>query len=235
MTEELEVYPREPLETDQIFAKFGRRTLSDFEVCTLSMASMVCNRDVPFDGIYLTYVSQCDGYVSEVKDFCLGVAAQLASGKYKGKNGKRSRLYIEKYSESWGTHAVADAMTMVFIGVGQCPGENERAALLGVGHQAYRRVRDFIAGMLQICITEYRLAVEWAMGKRKDTELQSRWGRATGLSWNSHSRRDIMSRDTQLGLSDGCQVARASGDSDSEWRNGRVNFGFNDDELWHPA
>lgn len=236
MTEELEEYPREPLDTDQIFAKFGRKTLSDYEVCSLSMASLVCNPDVPFDGIYLTYVAQCDGYVQDIKEFCLGVASQLASGKYRGKNGKRHRAYVEGYSESWGRHAVADAMTIAFLGADKCPGKNERAALLGVGQQAYQRIRDFIAGMLHICIQEYRLALEWAMGKRRDTELQARWGRVTGLKWTGKLPHDIMVREDNL-LSPGCLVTPSCGDSE-EYRSipkvERLNIGFSDDELWRP-
>lgn len=237
MSEELEEYPREPLDTDTIFAKFTRVTLSDYEVCSLSLASMVSNSHVPAAGIYLTYVSHCDCFVSDIKEFCLGVARQLADGKYKARDGKYRRSYVEGYKESWGKTAVADAMTIAFLGKEHCPGEIERCVSLGVGRQAYRRIRDFLAGLLKIVIDDYRMALEWAMGKRRDTELQSRWGRVTGEKWSSSTLNDIMGRESNKGFSEGCFRAEPASESDSSWKNNRMmlHVGFNEDELWKPS
>ena len=236
MSEELEEYPREPLDTDTIFAKFTRVHLSEFEIMALSLASMVSNPSVPAADIYLTHVSQCDCYVENIRSFCLGLAHAMANAKKSRKNG-RDMLYMTSYNESWGKFAVADAMVIAFAGKEHAPiveGHGGREATLKVSSKTYRRVRDFLAGVLTITIMDYREALEWAMGRRRDTVLQSRWGRITGQPFPPFTWRDIMGRETKESLSSGCFLTEPTEDSDTACRNERLNIGFSDDDLWRP-
>ena len=236
MSEELEEYPREPLDTDTIFAKFTRAHLSEFEIMSLSLASMVSNPSVPAADIYLTYVSQCDCYVENIRSFCLGLAHAMANAKKPSKGGY-DIPNMHAYSDSWGKYAVADAMVIAFAGKEHAPiveGPGGREATLKVSSKTYRRVRDFLAGVLTLTIMDYREALEWAMGKRRDTILQSRWGRVTGRKFPPKGVHDIMGRETQESLPSGCFLTEPTEDSDTACRNERLNIGFSDDDLWRP-
>lgn len=233
--EELEEYPREPLDTDTIFAKFGHRLLSDYEIMSLSMASMVCNPNVPASEIYLTYVSRCDGYVSVIREFCLGIARQLSVARRK--TAKGTYPYMPSYEERWGKYAVSDAMAIAFFGKSVAPvldGENGRALQFGVDPKTYRKVRDFIAGVLTITVMDYREALEWAMGKRRDTVLQARWGRRTGQSFPNGGARAIIKRDSNSinPLPSGCHVKPVFDPDFSDDLPESLNAGMKLDNLW---
>jgi len=193
---------------DTQFARFGLRALNDHEICALSIASMVTPSGSPGAAAYLTYVAQVPGYLDELRAWGGMVASGVASAAYKGRYGKRRRAYVEGYQESWGRIAVSDAMAMVFIGRGACPGLNERAALLGIGVQGFQRIRDFVAGALMVTIDEYRMALSWAYGMRRDSVLQARWGSVTGLKWNDRQRDGTISsqeeEDPRPGFASGC-------------------------------
>src|SRR5690606_13216737 len=110
------------------------------------------------------------------------VAIGIASAGYKAPNGSRRRTYVEGYCESWGRFAVADGLTLALYGKA---GANaaDRVTALGCGRQGYERIRDFVGGALVNAITEYRVALEWATGSRRDRVLTGRWEGATGLNW----------------------------------------------------
>lgn len=230
---EQEEYPAEPMDTDSIFAKFTRKTLSDSEVMALSMASIVCNPNVPACEIYLTHVAHCDCYVTEIREFCLGLARQLASSRRI--KGNATYPFMRSYSDAWGKYAVADAMVIAFLGSKQAPevtGEGGRSETLGIHPRTYRKVRDFIAAVLKITVIDYRDTLEWAMGRRRDSILQSRWGRRTGLSVPAERERAIMGREKPVGH--GCYYIAPATESDFSHDNKRVNIGFDDDSLWRP-
>lgn len=236
MMEQLEEYPREPLDTDSIFAKFGRKILSDYEVMALSMASMVCNPFVPASDIYLTYVSHCDCYVDSIRQFCLGIARQLAVARKPTARG--TYPYLPSYDERWGKYAVSDAMVIAILGKDKASpldGPVGRCVQFGVDTKTYRKVRDFVAGVLTLTIMDYREALEWAMGKRRDTVLQARWGRRTGQSFPTGGVRAIMESagsDT-LPSAIGCHIRPAVGDEQKTSAD-TFNAGFRHDELWRP-
>lgn len=167
---------------DQRFARFGSHALSDEEVCALSLASMVTPDACPAAEIYLLHVSHARVCIPTVRAWGLGVARGLAAAKYKGRGRQRRRTLVEGYKDTWGQSAVDDAIMLLMYG--ECPGIGVRADANGVGKQAYQRVRDLVHACFCIAIAEYKLALGWAMGYRRDSLLESRWGRVSGLKWD---------------------------------------------------
>jgi hypothetical protein len=232
MMEEI-IYPREPMDVDTVFAKFSRKTLSEYEISALSMATMVSNPDVPTAGIYLTYVSAADCYIGEIREFCLGVCRQLAVARKPNKRG--SYPYMPSYRDEWGKYAVSDAMAMVFVGGAEVEGNLNavmRCADMGVTYRNYAKLRDFVVALLKIAINDFRITLEWVMNKRKDTELQARWGRITGESYQSETLRDIMQDSKGILSDESGNYAASTHITEDRWRYAAPGFG--EDELWRP-
>ena len=180
---------------DTGFARFGLRHLSEEEFCALSIASMVTPNASPGAAAYLTYVSQCTCFVPELTDWGMMVASGISDAKYRSRYGARRRAYVEGYEPRWGESAVYDAMAIAFVGEAPA-GVMERSLMLGVGKQGYQRIRDFIAGAYKLAVDDYRLALAWAMGMRRDSLLESRWGRATSTKWDAEQRHAMLSLDS---------------------------------------
>src|SRR3546814_2961494 len=86
------------------------------------------------------------------------------------------RAYCEGDEESWGRYAVADGLTLALYG-------KATDAIGKSKDQGYRRIRDFVGGALVNAIAEYRVALEWAAGYRRDRVLAGRWEGITGLNF----------------------------------------------------
>lgn len=168
---------------DQRFARFGLRPLSDADVWALGMATMVMPDGSPGAEGYLAQVSGTTLFAGRLTIWGRVVALGIAQGGYKAPNGRRRRAYVEGYDESWGRYAVADGLTLALYGKAADP--------LGRGaanYQGYRRIRDFVGGALVDAIAEFRMALEWACGYRRDRVLEGRWENATGLNYREACR-----------------------------------------------
>lgn len=173
--------PQEAL--DQRFARFGLRPLTDADVWALSMAAMVMPDGNPGAEAYLMQVAGVDTFVPRLTLWGRVIAIGIAAGQYKAPGGSRRRSYVEGYDEAWGRYAVADGLTLALYGYAEA-GLGERCAMLGCGKQGYQRIRDFVGGALVNAITEFRVALEWATGYRRDRVLSGRWEGITGLKWD---------------------------------------------------
>ena len=176
-------YNEHPDELDKRFARFGLRPLSDSDVWALSMAAMVMPDGNPGAEAYLAAVSGTALFHARLTMWGRVVAIGIASAGYKAANGSRRRTYVEGYCESWGRFAVADGLSLALYGKAEA-GIVERCAALGCGKQGYQRIRDFVGGALVNAIAEYRVALEWATGSRRDRVLAGRWEGITGASWD---------------------------------------------------
>lgn len=185
-------YTEHPDELDKRFARFGLRPLSDSDVWALSMAAMVMPDGNPGAEAYLTQVSGTRLFVPRLTVWGRVVAIGIAGAGYKARNGARRRAYVEGYDESWGRFAVADGLTLALYGKADA-GIVERCDRLGCGKQGYQRIRDFVGGALVNAIAEYRVALEWATGSRRDRVLTGRWEGSTGLSWDAVRANAMMS------------------------------------------
>lgn len=176
-------------ELDARFSRFGLRPLTDADVWALSMAAMVMPDGNPGAEGYLSQVSGTNLFVGRLTIWGRVVAIGIANARHKAAGGARRRTYVEGYDEAWGRYAVADGLTLALYG--QAPGIGLRCAELGCGKQGYERIRDFVGGALADAIAEYRVALEWATGSRRDRVLAGRWEGITGLNWDD-ARADAM-------------------------------------------
>lgn len=170
---------------DQMFARFGMHALRDDEILALSLASMVTPKACPGAEIYLLHVAHAADCLPVVRAWGMGVARGLAGAQYKGRGRVRRRALVEGYSDAWGKYAVYDAIMLIMYCA--CEGIGTRCTMLGVGKQGYRRIRDLVREMFAIAIAEYKLALMWALGYRRDSLLESRWGAVTGLKWDGEN------------------------------------------------
>jgi hypothetical protein len=211
---------------DQRFARFGTVALTDDEICALSMASMVMPEGSPGGWAYLTQVSGVDCYALQLSAWGRMVAEGIAAGRHCSHAGRRRRTYVEGYDESWGRYAVADGLSLAIFG--HAPGEAARCESLKVGRQPYRRIRDFVGGAIVLAMAEYRCALEWAMGRRRDRLFQGRWEGITGLKWSELKTDAMMGRERgEISmLAPGCHVVGDKRDADD-----RLKFGGSDPET----
>ena len=171
---------------DARFARFGLRPLSDADVWALSMAAMVMPDGNPGAEAYLAQVSGTMLFHPRLALWGRVVAIGIAQAGYKAPGGSRRRSYVEGYDESWGRYAVADGLSLALYGYAEF-GVEYRCDTLGCGKQAYQRIRDFVGGATVNAIAEYRVALEWACGYRRDRVLEGRWEGATGRKWSGMS------------------------------------------------
>lgn len=177
---------------DQRFARFGLRPLSDSDVWALSMAAMVMPDGNPGAEAYLAQVSGTRIFDARLTLWGRVVAIGIAQAGHKARGGSRRRTYVEGYDEAWGRFAVADALTLALYGWAA-----DALGYAAQNRQGYIRIRDFVGGALVNAIAEYRIALEWASGSRRDRVLDGRWEGITGLNY-----RDVQT-DAKMGRQDG--------------------------------
>jgi hypothetical protein len=163
---------------DRRFARFALHPLTDSDVWTLAMAAMVMPDGNPGAEAYLAQVSGTDLFHGRLTVWGRVVALGIAHASYKARNGVRRREYVEGYEAWWGEYAVADGLSLALYG------KAEDALGRAAGNsQGYIRIRDFVGGALVSAIAEYRVALEWAAGYRRDRVLAGRWEGITGLNY----------------------------------------------------
>jgi hypothetical protein len=202
---------------DKRFARFGLHPLTDEEVWALAMACMVMPDGNPGAEGYLAKVAGTRLFTGRLAVWGAVVAIGIAGASYRARGGVRRRGYVEGYDEAWGRYAVADGLSLAIDG--HAPGLVERCDVLGCGKQGYQRIRDFVGGALVNAIAEYRTALEWALGYRRDRVFEGRWEGVTGLKWDDARAREMMGREGKIYFplfAPGC--ARIGGTQDADDR-----------------
>lgn len=167
-------------DVDQQFARFGRAALGDGEIWALSLATLVMPAGSPGCAGYLYRVAGAEGCWPEILCWGLNLGRAIGGARYRAKGGRNRRAYVESYDEPrWGLLAVSDGLRIATLGPREVPAIGTRANMIGCGPQAYGRVRDFVGGALAMCIAEYRCALEWALGMRRDRVFDGRLEVAT--------------------------------------------------------
>ena len=100
---------------DQRYARFGRSLMSDDEIWWLSMAKHVMPDNSVADKLFLTSRSGCDCYMGDLLRWGTMVAEGIASARYKARDGKNRRTYVESYDVRWGKQAALDGMANKFF------------------------------------------------------------------------------------------------------------------------
>jgi hypothetical protein len=154
------------------YAKFSREPLPDEDVWALAMAKLVLPASSVGDKLFLTHVSDCQCYRAELSEWALMVARGIAKARYKRPGGQRRREYCEAYREDWGTQAALDGLSLALYG--NCPEITGRAEFFGVHKETYRKIRDFVGGLAVDLMAEFRYALEWAHGWRRDRVFDAR-------------------------------------------------------------
>ena len=168
---------------DRRFACFALRPLTESDVWTLAMATMVMPDGNPGAEAYLAQVSGTDLFHGRLTVWGRVVAIGIAQARYKARSGAYRRAYVEGYDGAWGRYAVADGLSLALYG--KAPGLVERAEQLKCGKQGYQRVRDFVGGGIVNAIAEFRVALAWAAGYQRDRVLAGRWEGITGQNWDA--------------------------------------------------
>lgn len=182
---------------DARFARWGVHALTDADIWALSMATMVMPDGSPGPEGYLSQVNGTDLFIERLTLWGRVVAIGIAGAKYRAKGGERQRAYVESYDESWGRYAVADGITLALYGKAE-------DAIGRSKDQGYRRIRDFVGGALLSAIEEYRVALEWATGARRDRVFTGRWEALTGLNYGDSVVSATIGNPSEIPIPRGC-------------------------------
>lgn len=142
------------------YAAFGRRQLPDAAHFTAAVAdSTLPDAHIGYE-VWITWVAEVPFFREKLTQWAEGVGELAATLKPKLK--KHSRTYVESYRPSWGRQASRDGLCMALYGAGSVPGLEARATELGCRWQAYKRVRDFVAGAITQQMQQFESALVWA-------------------------------------------------------------------------
>lgn len=148
------------------YAGFTRRSLPEGALWRLSMASSLLPQDHPGFMAWMTVVSDTERFRSALYDWAIGLAETIAHMKPRLK--ARRREYVASYDESWGRQAAADGLNMAIYGLATVPAIAARAAEFGCDRDAYKRIREFVAGALLLTIWQFEDALRWSHRVARD-------------------------------------------------------------------
>lgn len=166
------------VDIDTRYARFTAEPLSEDDMMALGKAKMVIPAASVGDKLFLTRVSDCSCYLRDLADWGVMVGECIAKARYKRPGGSRRRAYCEAYASEWGAQAAADGASLAVYG--NCEPVSHRVDWYGVDAKTYRKVRDFVGGVSVGAIAEFRYALEWAHGLRRDRLFDGRYEAATG-------------------------------------------------------
>jgi hypothetical protein len=147
------------------YAGFTRRALPEGALWRLSLASSVLPHGHPGYMAWLTTVSGTDRFCLPLQEWAVGLGATVA--KMKPRLRLRSREYVPSYADEWGRQASLDGLCIALWG--ECvPAVVARADEFGCDRDAYRRIRDFVAGALILAAWQYEDALRWAHRVARD-------------------------------------------------------------------
>lgn len=151
------------------YAAFGRRQLPDAAHYTAAVAESTLPDGHVGYGAWITWVAEVPFFVGTLRTWAEGLGETAAT--LKPRIGERHRTYVESYRDDWGRQASRDGLTMALFGEGSVMGLTARAKQFGCRWQAYRKVRNFVAGATTLQINQFESALLWATRlKRHDYE-----------------------------------------------------------------
>jgi hypothetical protein len=145
------------------YAGFTRRALPEGAIWRLSMATSTLPQGHPGYMAWMTTVSGTDRFVSDLQGWAIGLGETIA--RMKPRLRKRSRTYVSSYQPEWGRQAALDGLCEA-LGLSLWAGEevsvSARSEQFGCDRDAYKRIRDFVAGALILASWQYEDALRWA-------------------------------------------------------------------------
>lgn len=148
------------------YAGFTRRSLPDGAIWRLSLASSALPHGHPGYMAWLTCVADTENFRTQLHDWAMGLAVTIAGMKPKLR--LRARQYVPSYDHAWGSQAAADGLNIALYGVDYVPAILERSEEFGCDRDAYKRIRDFVAGAILLAIWQYEDALRWAHRVARD-------------------------------------------------------------------
>lgn len=126
------------------FAGFCRRPTSDAANWALCQASRhLPEHHVGYE-LWMTDVAGADVYILGLMHWAKRLA--WAAACLKPRMGVRRRRMIEGYRRDWGNQAALDGLELGLMG--RCASANARADQFGIHRDGYRRLRNFVAGVV---------------------------------------------------------------------------------------
>lgn len=137
----------------QYYAGFTRRALPDGAIWRLSMACQYLPENHVGYKVWLTLVTGTDRFVPELQEWAIALGAAIA--QMKPRRNKLARTYVPSYKPDWGRQAALDGVTQALYGEARTPPYTAQADRFGARYEAYRRIRDFVAGALMLAAGQF--------------------------------------------------------------------------------
>lgn len=142
------------------YAAFGRRQLPDAAHYTASVAcSTLPDHHVGYD-LWITWVAEVPFFEESLTQWAEGLGELAAT--LKPKLGERHRTYVDSYRPDWGRQASRDGLRIAILGPNHVPGLISRAAQLNCRWQAFKKIRNFVAGAAIIQLQQFESQLLWA-------------------------------------------------------------------------
>ena len=149
------------------YAAFGRRALPDGAIYALSVASSALpDGHIGYDA-WMTQVAGVPFFADSLKEWAISLARTAAT--LRPLLGKRRVQLVKSYRDDWGRQAALDGLCLALFGGSEVPGLEARSVEFGCRWQAYKRIRDIVAGCVSWQADEYEAALVWATRLRGET------------------------------------------------------------------
>ncbi len=135
------------------YAGFCRRALPDEAIWRLSLASSYLPKEHVGYRVWLTMVAGTDRFLHDLEDWAVSLGQAVAQMKPRLRS--HARQYVPSYREDWGRQAAIDGATLALYGAAHVPGYVGQAERFGCHRDAYKRIRDFVAGAMLIAADQY--------------------------------------------------------------------------------
>jgi hypothetical protein len=149
------------------FAAFGRRAMPDAAIYTLAAANSVLpDGHVGFEA-WMTDAAGVPFFAPKLKAWSVDLARTAAT--LRPLLGKRRVPLVKSWREDWGPQAARDGLCLALFGEGAVAGLESRAKQYRCRWQAYKRVRDLVAGCVLRQMDEFESALVWATKLRGES------------------------------------------------------------------
>ena len=142
------------------YAAFGRRQLPDAAHYTAAVAcSTLPDSHIGYE-LWITWVADVPFFQRQLAEWAEGLGELAAT--LKPRIGERHRTYVESYRPEWGRQAARDGLRMAILGPNFVPGLETRATELGGRWQAFKKIRNFVAGAATLQMQQFEGQLMWA-------------------------------------------------------------------------
>lgn len=149
-------------ELRQLFAGFSRLPLSDSAIWSLSIAqSAMPENHIGYEA-WITMVADTDCHGERMAGWVKSLAQSMATMRPLAGRKRRDKL-VRSYRKDWGDQAALDGLCIAVFGLGRAPSYAAQAERYGCRWQAYKRLRDIVAGVVTMQMHQYENALGWAV------------------------------------------------------------------------